>query len=51
MTDFKQIQSLLGDKASYLLEHQSKTVSKDKLHLPSPTFVDDVWAASDRSPR
>ncbi|HET9929182.1 MAG TPA: class I fructose-bisphosphate aldolase, partial [Polyangiaceae bacterium] len=51
MTDFKQIQSLLGDKASYLLEHQSKTVSKDKLHLPSPSFVDDVWAASDRSPR
>jgi fructose-bisphosphate aldolase, class I len=51
MTDFKQIQSLLGDKASYLLEHQSKTISKDKLHLPSPNFVDDVWAASDRSPR
>ncbi|MGC4094148.1 MAG: class I fructose-bisphosphate aldolase [Polyangiaceae bacterium] len=51
MTDFKQIQSLLGDKASYLLEHQSKTISKDKLHLPSPTFVDDVWTLSDRSPR
>ena len=51
MTDFKQIQSLLGDKASYLLEHQSKTISKDKLHLPSPSFVDDVWAASDRTPR
>ena len=51
MTDFKQIQSVLGDKASSLLEHQSKTVSKDKLHLPSPTFVDDVWTLSDRSPR
>jgi class I fructose-bisphosphate aldolase len=51
MSDFKQIQSVLGDKASSLLEHQSKTVSKDKLHLPSPTFVDDVWTLSDRSPR
>ncbi len=51
MTDFKQIQALLGDKASSLLEHQSKTVTKDKLHLPSPTFVDDVWVSSDRSPR
>jgi class I fructose-bisphosphate aldolase len=51
MSDFKQIQSLLGDKAASLLEHQSKTVSKDQLHLPSPTFVDDNWALSDRSPR
>lgn len=51
MTYFKQIQSFLGDKAAYLLEHQSQTISKDQLHLPSPTFVDDVWALSDRSPR
>ena len=51
MSDFKQIQSLLGDKAASLLEHQSKTISKDQLHLPSPTFVDDNWALSDRSPR
>ena len=49
--DFKQIQSLLGDKASYLLEHQSKTVPKSELHLPSPSFVDDVWSISDRNPR
>jgi class I fructose-bisphosphate aldolase len=51
MSDFKQIQSLLGDKAASLLEHQSKTISKDQLHLPSPTFIDDNWALSDRSPR
>jgi class I fructose-bisphosphate aldolase len=51
MSDFKQIQSYLGDKAASLLEHQSKTISKDQLHLPSPTFVDDNWALSDRSPR
>lgn len=51
MTDIKQIQTLLGDKASYLLEHQCKTVSKDQLHLPSPTFVSDTWSLSDRSPQ
>jgi class I fructose-bisphosphate aldolase len=51
MTDYSQIQSLLGDKAAYLLEHQSKTISKERLHLPSPTFLDDVWAASDRNPQ
>ena len=51
MTDFSKIQSLLGDKASYLLEHQSKTIDKARLHLPSPNFVSDIWAQSDRSPQ
>lgn len=51
MSDFQRIQSLLGDQAAYLLDHQSKTVPKDHLHLPSPTFVDDVWVQSDRSPQ
>jgi class I fructose-bisphosphate aldolase len=36
---FSAIQSQLGEKASYYLEHQSKTVSKEKLHLPGPDFV------------
>ena len=47
----KEIVELLGDKASYLLEHECKTVSKDLLHLPGPDFVDRVWAASDRNNR
>jgi class I fructose-bisphosphate aldolase len=51
MSELKSIQTHLGDKASYFLEHQSKTVTKDKLHLPSPTFVNDVFANSDRSPQ
>ena len=49
MTDLKSITAHLGDKASYYLEHQSKTVTKDKLHLPSPTFVTDIFGPSDRS--
>ena len=47
----KEIADLLGDKASYLLEHECKTVSKDLLHLPGPDFVDRVWAPSDRNNR
>lgn len=43
--------NLLGDEAAYLLEHESKTVSKDILHLPGPDFVDRVVAATDRSPQ
>ncbi len=51
MSDITKIRALLGDKAGYLLEHQSKTIAKERLHLPSPTFVDDVWQGSDRNLR
>jgi fructose-bisphosphate aldolase, class I len=51
MSEFSAIQSLLADKAAYLLEHQSKTIARGRLHLPSPSFVSDVWAQSDRSPQ
>lgn len=44
-----RIAELLGDEASSLLEHQSKTISKDLIHQPGPDFVDRVWTASDRS--
>ncbi len=46
----KKITGLLGEKAAYLLEHQSKTISKDQLHLPGPDFVDRIWLQSDRNP-
>ncbi len=43
-----KIQELLGDKADYYLEHQSKTLSRDQLHLPGPDFIDRVLLGSDR---
>lgn len=49
MTSIDQISELLGDQASYLLEHKSQTISQDLLHLPGPDFVDRVWIQSDRS--
>jgi class I fructose-bisphosphate aldolase len=51
MSEFGNIQTHLGEKAAYYLEHKSKTVPKEKLHLPSPSFLDDVTALSDRSPQ
>jgi fructose-bisphosphate aldolase, class I len=51
MSEFSEIQSLLGDKAAYLLEHECKTIDKARLHAPSPTFVTDIWAHSDRNPQ
>lgn len=47
----KKITELLGDKAEYLLDHKSKTISKDQLHLPGPDFVDRIWINSDRNPQ
>ncbi|MCO6475410.1 MAG: class I fructose-bisphosphate aldolase [Phaeodactylibacter sp.] len=44
------LESLLGDDAQYLLEHKSKTIPKEQLHLPGPDFVDRVVLGSDRSP-
>lgn len=45
------IQQLLGDKAGYLLNHQSKAIPKEQLHLPGPDFVDRIWMNSDRNPQ
>ncbi|WP_020209321.1 class I fructose-bisphosphate aldolase [Gilvimarinus chinensis] len=45
MTD---VQALLGSEAEYLLDHQCKGFSAEQLHLPSPTYVDDVLSLTDR---
>jgi class I fructose-bisphosphate aldolase len=45
----KKTRELLGDKADFLLNHQSKTISKDSLHLPGPDFIDRIWTSSDRN--
>lgn len=49
--DINKIEEYLGDEADSLLNHTSNTISKDDLYLPSPTFVDDIWTQSDRSPQ
>ena len=35
-----KIQSLLEDKAEFLLDHVSTTVDKKMLHVPGPDFID-----------
>lgn len=46
----KKILELLGNESDNLLNHQCKTVPKEKLHLPGPDFVDRIFMASDRTP-
>src|SRR5881296_708821 len=43
-----RIQEILGSDAQSLLNHQCKTISKDKLHLPGPDFIDRIYVGSDR---
>jgi class I fructose-bisphosphate aldolase len=45
------VQSLLGDKAEYLLGFNSPKIPKERLHLPGPDFVDRIFAQSDRNNR
>lgn len=47
----ENIEKYLGDKAKDLLEHQSKGIPKESLHLPGPDFVDRIFAQTDRSPQ
>jgi class I fructose-bisphosphate aldolase len=47
----KSIEQLLGDKASYFLEHKSNTFSKDSLQHPGGDFVSEQFSLSNRSPQ
>jgi len=47
----KDIETLLGKEAESLLAHQCQTVSKDKLHIPGPDWVDRTFGPSDRNIR
>jgi class I fructose-bisphosphate aldolase len=47
---FEKIEELLGDGARTLLDHTTRTISKDQIQLPGPDFIDRVWSQSDRNP-
>lgn len=46
----KQIVSILGDKAEELLNYKAK-IDKSTLTLPSPDYIDNIFAQSDRNNR
>ena len=45
------IEQLLGAKAESLLGFKNPKISKERLHVPGPDFIDRVYAASDRNVR
>lgn len=50
-TGYDQIVQYLGSEADYLLNHVSKTIPRDHLYLPGPTYVDDIFTNTDRTPQ
>jgi len=46
---YEEILELIETENENLLTHTSLTVSKEVLHIPSPDFVDKVYALSNRS--
>jgi class I fructose-bisphosphate aldolase len=51
LTMFDKIYELLGkEKVDDLLSHKCTTISKERLKIPSPDFIDQVFIDSDRSP-
>jgi len=50
-TTTTQIEQYLGDKAKSLLQFSNPKISKDRLHLPGPDFIDRIYAQTDRNNR
>lgn len=46
-----EIEALLGQESVQLLQHTCKAVTKERLHLPGPDWVDRMFIGSDRSIR
>lgn len=51
ITSAGKVETYLGAKADYYLGFNAPKISRDRLHLPGPDFIDRVWLATDRSSR
>jgi class I fructose-bisphosphate aldolase len=48
---YSEIQKILNADAETLLHYTCKTVTKEKLHLPGPDWIDRIFAQTDRNIR
>ena len=46
-----RIVELLGSEADFFLGYTCQTIDKERLYIPGPDCVSDVWGLSDRSPQ
>ena len=45
------VQKILGDEASYLLEHTAEAIPAELLTIPGPDFVTEIFSETDRNPQ
>jgi class I fructose-bisphosphate aldolase len=48
--ELRKIREILGDQAA-LLDHKCQTIAAGSLTLPSPSYLDDIFTQTDRTPR
>lgn len=48
MLSYSDIRKILSDKSETLLDFSSPKISRERLHLPGPTFVNDIFGISNR---
>ena len=46
---YQQITELLGKDNETLFSHTCKKIPRENIHLPSPTFIDDIFTGSNRN--
>ena len=51
ITQVSDLEQILGEETTALLQHQCKTIPKEQLHLPGPDAVDRMFASTDRPTR
>ena len=49
MLNYSDIQKILDNLSESLLDHTCKTIPKERLHLPSPDYIDNVFSISNRN--
>lgn len=47
--DYSAIRAAIGEDATTLLDFNSPKISRERLHVPAPDFVENVFGISDRS--
>ncbi|MBI5928740.1 MAG: class I fructose-bisphosphate aldolase [Chloroflexi bacterium] len=49
--NYDHIVEVLNAEADNLLHHRCQTINKDRLYLPGPDSVSEIWGQSDRTPQ
>lgn len=51
MNKNENIREILGEKASFYLDHVCEKITKDEIHIPSKTSIDKIFIQSNRNPQ